>query len=466
MKEGRGRPQSWREYQKELQTERRRKTPRTKISWLNLGCGGVLVLILFMVGYAGSRISADLWDKGRDPDEKTGPVQEKPERVTPESLRLILDSSGVVNPPLTSTYQVTHDGSCLTVETSLDETLQAFVQNTLDTSLTVRAAMVVLEPATGQILSMAQFNGAESGVTGHLCLKAKYPAASLFKIVAAAAAMETCGFTPESTVTFRGRKYTLYRSQLKREVGKSDARLTLREAFSASINPVFGKLGIHDLGKERMAEYAERFLFNTPIPFDLPLDVSRIEVPSDEFGLAEIASGFNKKTMISPLHAALLASAVANRGVIMKPWLVKEVRDDQGHVLYRPEHTTLKSPIGAETARKMRLLMEETVITGTCRKAFKPLQRKESFKRIELGAKTGTINDSLDQYRVDWVTAYAVPEGEEGAIALSVLAVHGERAGIRGKDMARCVIDHYFSSQGEKSPANGREVGKQRGPDA
>ena len=90
--------------------------------------------------------------------------------------------------------------------------------------------------------------------------------------------------------------------------------------------------------------------------------------------------------------------------------------------------------------------MDETVVSGTCRKAFQPLRRKKAFKDIELGAKTGTINDQLDQYKYDWLMAYALPGSGDGGICVTVLAVHGEKLGIRAKDIARYVINHYFTS--------------------
>ena len=63
-----------------------------------------------------------------------------------------------------------------------------------------------------------------------------------------------------------------------------------------------------------------------------------------------------------------------------------------------------------ETVDALQVLMAETVISGTGRKAFRPLRRKKLFKKIAMGAKTGTINDKLDQYKYDWITAYALPD--------------------------------------------------------
>ena len=205
-------------------------------------------------------------------------------------------------------------------------------------------------------------------------------------------------------------------------------------------------MGIYDLGKPLMDEYAARFFFNEKIPFDLPLEQSTIEVPEDAFGLAEVASGFNKRTLISPLHASLITAAIANGGVMMEPWIVKRVIVESGKTLYQVKPSRIGRPITKETARDMRVLMSETVKTGTGRKAFSRLRRKKAFKNIELGAKTGTINDKADQYKFDWMTVYALPgDGGDGVVA-TVLAVHGEKLGIRAKDIAKYVLDFHFNS--------------------
>jgi len=302
---------------------------------------------------------------------------------------------------------------------------------------------VILRPETGEILAMAQTNGEENGE--NLCLQADLPAASLFKIVAAAAAIEARGMSPDTELTFQGGKYTLYRSQLKaRDRGRHTVRTTLRDAFADSINPVFGKLGIYELGPEIMQDYAYRFLFDRPIPFDLPLMISHFDVPDEEFAMAEIASGFNKRTLISPLHATLIAAAVSNEGVIMAPWLVRAARDGEGRLLYEAEPAVLARPIEAETAQSLRDLMAGAAIHGTARNAFRPLQRKETFRDFDFGGKTGSINDPTNRYRLDWLAAYALPGYGKGGLSVTVLAVHGEKLGTRARDIVRQLIDKHY----------------------
>ena len=311
-------------------------------------------------------------------------------------------------------------------------------------SRTLQAAVVVLGPDDGRILAMASHDS--SGNSENLCIKADFPAASIFKSVSAAAALESAGFTPDRPVFFRGGKHTLYKSQLKETKGRYTSETSFRNSFASSINSVFGKLGIYDLGQDVIYEYANKFLFNQVIPFDLPVEVSSINVPVDDFGLAEIASGFNKRTLISPLHAALLTSAVANNGIVMKPWLIGSILDESGDVLYQGRPSIMTLPISRKTAEDLKVLMRDTVFYGTCRKSFQALRRKKVFKNVELGAKTGTINDIKDQFKYDWLTAYALPRNGTKAICIAVLGVHGEKLGIKANELGRYIINYHFKS--------------------
>ena len=255
---------------------------------------------------------------------------------------------------------------------------------------------------------------------------------------------------PETPLAFRGQKYTLHKSQLKEDKGKKGknpgTKTTLREAFSDSINPVFGKLGIHYLGSELISEYAERFLFNHDIPFDLFVAPSRYVKPMDDYALAEVASGFNKRTLISPLHAALITASIANGGTMMEPWLVKTVRNEAGEVLYEAAPSVLASPINKKTASRMMVLMEGTVVEGTAKRAFQPLQRKRELRYVDLGAKTGTINGATDQYKYEWLTAFALPSEGDGGLCITVMTAHGEKIGVRAKDIARLIINRHYCS--------------------
>ena len=431
-------PKSWRDYQEGLKRKARRRHFANRAT--------LLLAFMVLIGsiYSGSWILAHAGRGGHE-SLKTGERENtRTERYVKKDLPALLRPLNLT--ALSESYLLLTEGMRLTVEIPLDSVLQKYILSLLRRSQTSQAAVVVLRPKTGQILAMADYDKHGKRQKENLCLKADFPAASLFKIVSAAAAIEARDFTPAKTVVFRGMKHTLYNSQLRQREGRYSRKTSFSKAFAGSINPVFGKIGIYDLGGELIAEYADKFLFNQEVPFDLPLAMSSIRIPTDDFGLAEIASGFNKRTLISPLHISLITAAVANNGIMIGPWLVRRIKDESGRVLYRARLSRMGRAIEDDTARQLKMLMVDTASHGTCHKAFLPLRRKRLFRDIELGAKTGTINDQHDQYKYDWVTAYALPKQRDKEICITVLAIHGEKLGIRAADMARYIINHHFTS--------------------
>ena len=418
------------------------------MAWLAL-----CALVLSLTFPSGSLISA-VFEDGRRPSPgyMTG-EEPKPKTLSTEDLRGLLAQIKLTNVPFAQVYHVEAPGGRYTLETSIDRDLQRFVMDLLNRSMTQHSAAVVIRPDNGQVLAMASYeNNGNGGKGENLCLRADFPAASLFKIIAAAAAVENRGMNPETPLTFRGQKYTLYKSQLKEDKAKKGKKqnpgtqTTLREAFSDSINPVFGKLGIHYLGSDLISEYADRFLFNQLVPFDLYVAPSRYVKPMDDYALAEVASGFNKRTLISPLHAGLITASIANGGIMMTPWLVKTVRNDAGDVLYEAAPSVLASPINKKTASKMMVLMEGTVVEGTAKRAFQPLQRKRELRYVDLGAKTGTINGATDHCKYEWMTVFVLPSDGDGGLCITVMTAHGEKIGVRAKDIARLIIDRQYCS--------------------
>jgi cell division protein FtsI/penicillin-binding protein 2 len=431
-------PNSWRHYQKGLKKKTRRRYAANRVTLF------FVYVVLIGITYTASWLLAHGEQSNQRALTTTKWKNVRPERFVKQDLPALLGDLKLDEISATHQYPLDTGGMRLTVEVPIDTRLQKYIFNLLGRSLTHQAAVVVLRPKTGQILAMADYEKDSEGEGGNLYLKADFPAASLFKIVSAAAAIEARGFTPGKTVVFRGMKHTLYNSQLRQQEGRYSRKTSFRRAFAGSINPVFGKIGIYDLGREFMREYANRFLYNQQIPFDLPVAVSSIRIPADDFGLAEIASGFNRRTRISPLHASLITAAVANHGVMVEPWLVRRITDESGAVLYRSRFSRLGRPIEESTAKQLKVLMKETVVYGTCRKAFLPLRRKKRFKEIELGAKTGTINDQNDRYKYDWITAYALPKEEDRGICVTILAIHGKKLGIRAADLAMHIIRRHF----------------------
>ncbi len=435
----------WRDYQRELQRMSRRRYVRSRLPVLVLYSVSIF-FVLAAIGFTGPWLYAHLSLRPSQPETTEMASGDEPSMLLRQDVAALIGPLRAGGAPDASAFTIERGGREFRVETTLDPELQSFIQGLLARSLTHQAAVVAMSPVDGRILALASYSDPGSETGGNLCLKADFPAASLFKIVAAAAAVEVRDFVPERNLTYEGRRYTLYRKQLEQvEKGRYTNEISFMRAFSSSINPVFGKIGIYHLGKDVLDRYARKFLFNEPIPLDVPLDPSHMEVLADDFSLAEIASGFNKRTVISPVHACLIAAAVANNGTMMTPWLVGRIRDSRNRSVYTADVRPLAVPITEETARIMRTLMQDTIDHGTCRSAFRTLRTRKAFQEMDMGAKTGTINDREGRYKLDWLSAYFLPHDDRPPVSLTVLAIHGEKLGIRAKNLARYIIEHWYS---------------------
>ena len=317
MKYSSSNPSTWRQYQAKLQRKSRLNHRAKKLPALILISISVFIIL-------SAAVWSSFWISERRSQASlmpTKPPQKKVEKKQPSlsryELAALLDEFARDADLLSDVFVCEKNGAYYTIRTTIDTKLQRYIGQILKRSRTLQSAVVVLDATDGHVVAMV--NRDSNGDRSNFSLKAEYPAASLFKIVSAAAALENSGYTPDTPLYFRGRRHTLYKSQLKQKKDRWTVETSLRKAFALSNNSVFGKLGIYVLGQAVLTEYAEKFGFNRRIPFDLPLEVSQIEVPNDSFGLAEIASGFNKRTVISPLHAALLASAAANEGKMPTP---------------------------------------------------------------------------------------------------------------------------------------------------
>ena len=433
--------QSWRDFQKQEKKRLRKRNLFKRLPRSGFHVLGLLfafALLFFTGNWLSANLPDDTISSGRNKRDKDVSIKRYLRSDLPDLI-----SSLPIRTPRPS-QEINVQGQGMKIETALDERLSGYINNLLQRSRTIEAAVVVLRADNGQVLALTGYSKDSGQQPKKLCLQADFPMASLFKIIASAAAIETRGFTPDKPLSYQGGRYTLYKRQLKRKKSRYNNRVSFKSAFSNSINPVFGQIGIYDLGQEIINKYGERFLFNRDIPFDLTLSTSFLSVPDDDFGLAEIASGFNKRTKISPLHAAMITASVINKGIIMQPWIVSKITNGSDQILYQNQIEEIARPITENTAQQLKILMRDTVKHGTCRVAFAGLRRKKSYKSIDLGAKTGTINDLSDQHKVDWLAAYALPEKGDPGVVIVVLAVHGELLGIRAKDIASNILKFYL----------------------
>jgi peptidoglycan glycosyltransferase len=288
----------------------------------------------------------------------------------------------------------------LTISASLQDALTEL----LETYQTPYAAVVVLEPATGRVLAMAEHSEADPALRG-LPTKALFPAASVFKLVTATALLDA-GLGPDDVGCAHGGKRHI-QARLLEDSQADQTCLSLVEAMGRSANAVFAKLTHRHLSAERLLAAADALHFNRPFDFPVPTDVSLARVPSDALGLATTGAGFGD-VYLSPLHGAMLASVAANRGLWRAPVLFEDQVD--------PSAPT-ERVLSAEQATALVQMMEETVTHGTARRFF-----RGSALRSAVG-KTGSLADKppLPFRDYTWFVGFAPRDTPRLAVAAVVV---------------------------------------------
>jgi peptidoglycan glycosyltransferase len=323
---------------------------------------------------------------------------------------------------------------------TIDPDLQERVEKILERARPIAGAIVLLDPRDGRVLALASY--AHDRALGVVPLRGEFPAASLFKLVTAAAGLEAGTVTPTTTIhTVGGGLRRLGKEHVVDNPRRERWGMTIEQALARSNNPVFGKLAVKKVGHDRLSATAEAFGFNRQIPFELPTGVSRADVPDDPLGLGKTGAGFGEVT-ISPLHAALLAAAIANQGRMPRPWVVESVRDPAGRVVYEGRAALLGTPIKPATARALTDMMVDTVTRGTSRRAFRG---SKLARRGEIAGKTGSLDGRNPTGHYDWFAGFA--PAEEPEVAVAALLVNGRLWHIKGSGAARQALEAWARSQ-------------------
>jgi cell division protein FtsI/penicillin-binding protein 2 len=351
---------------------------------------------------------------------------------------------------LPSAEIVNRDGKELLVQYTTNEGLQRMLSSIIKKGSVRYAAFVAMDPDTGEVKALLSYGHK----TENLALRATYPSASIFKIVTAGAAIENQRLSSGSLIPLKGSHHTLFRQNIFNSGGITPASadhrqsrywrlITLADAFGKSVNSIFGKIGIFGVGPQGLRDFAGKLFFNRAIPFDLALDESRALIPDDPYGLAESASGFTRFNTMSPVHGALIASAVATGGMVMEPYAVNAITTRDGESLYAAgPPKELGRALSPETAAELRVLMERTVTSGTSRGAFRDRRRNVVLSQLEIGGKTGTLDGDAPRGRYDWFVGYATRGTKK--LALAALCIHGDLRGIKASQLARLAMENYF----------------------
>ena len=351
------------------------------------------------------------------------------------------------------------------VELTLDPAAQkAAFDGLADLGEETRGAVVALNPQTGAVLAMvSQPTYNPNSLASHDLKKVSaawkrlntnknepllnrstqttLPPGSTFKIVTAAAGIEDLGLDAESEVrggaalSFPGIQYKLP-NQGGSTCGGNP--ISLQRALEVSCNVSFGWLA-GKVGQDKLVAQADAFGFGERPIDDLVSYASRVTAdPDTKLEAPQLAqTGIGQyEVAATPLQMAMVAGAVANEGVLMKPHLVRTVRAPNLSILEQKEPTEMGRPMSTGDARELRSMMVSTVERGTAAPAAIP--------GVDVGGKTGTAESAPDRPPYAWFIGFAPASDPQVAVAVLVESAQNtsDIAGGRlGGPIARSVME-------------------------
>jgi len=331
------------------------------------------------------------------------------------------------------------------VEYTFSPELNSYIKKLLKRYRSDYSAIVVIDNETGGILSAVGYEKKTHSFNNSIVFSGTHPSASLFKIVTSASLLKSPNVDDKTSFRYRGRKSTLYKYQLSSKRTKWDRKTSLKQAFATSNNVVFGKAAINHLTPDDIYKMANAFGFNTRLMEEIALEQSKFNLPQGDYHLAELATGFNKETLISPIHGALLSLVVANEGIFTYPRMVSRIYD-----VKNKETIWLNSPrshrvLDEDVSRDLREMMKMTVKRGTARGGFKNLSRFLK-QNLNIGGKTGSITGGNPFGKRDWITIFAKPklQGLGKGISVCVMNINVKKWYVKSSFLAKKVVDYYY----------------------
>ncbi len=330
------------------------------------------------------------------------------------------------------------DGTPVTgaaVELTLDPDAQRAAWDALGSR---KGAVIAMEPSTGRILAMVSkptfdanllashqssevnenyekfVNSPDQPLINRAIAGDLYFPGSIFKLVVAAAALESGRYTVGS----RFENLTEYvlpgtTTAIQNSRGKkcgTRSFVTLETALTLSCNIPFAMIAVN-LGQDRIRAQAELMGFGQT--FDIPLTVTASEYPEDLEESEVALTGFGQYDIrVTPMQMAMVTSAIANQGVLMKPQLIKSVVASNLNLLSQPEPIVFSSPISRTSAGFLTRMMVDSVEVGVATRAAIP--------GIAVAGKTGTAQNGPDDPYTLWFTGFAPAEAPRVVVTVVV----------------------------------------------
>jgi len=321
---------------------------------------------------------------------------------------------------------------------TLDPHLDRAAERLLRAADPVAGALVAVDARSGKLLALAETS--RDGRRG-MITSARAPAASVFKLVTAAALLETAGIGPRDQVCTVPGLRSIRREHLDAPRGSTLECMPFGQALGHSKNAVFAQLAVRHLLRTDLIQTAERLGFNAPAPFDFRVPLGRLEVPYNDLEFARTAAGFKGSTL-SPLGAAHLASVIAHRGQAMRLRVVEEAGSYRASV----EAQNLGPVLSRRTAERLARMMEVTVTSGTSREAFTDPEGRSYLPGIRVAGKTGTLKAPYETVTTSWFVGFAPAEDPE--IVISVLLQNGATFRRKANEVARDMLRVAFRARG------------------
>lgn len=309
---------------------------------------------------------------------------------------VLRDARGKAIDARVDAYLPSVDGHDLVL--TIDEVIQYITERELSKAVTQYNAkggsVVVMDPVTGQILAMANlpmYDLAEAGnsppdARRNRAITDMLEPGSAFKIVTASTALELEIVDFDDKIFCENGAYKVGSHILHDH--KPHGTLTFKKVIEKSSNIGTVKVA-QEIGNEKLYEYIKAFGFGETTGIDLRGEIPGLIRPPEKWSKISISAvPIGQEVGVTPLQLACAVSVIANGGSLMRPYVVKEIRDQKGELIRSFEPEVVRQVISAETAGKMRRLLGGVVTSGTGKKA--------AVKGYEVGGKTGTAQKVME----------------------------------------------------------------------
>ena len=313
-------------------------------------------------------------------------------------------------------------------------------------------AVVVMEPKTGKILAMVSkpdFDPntiasdwdeivGEEGESSALLNRATqglYPPGSTFKIFTTLAYIRQNPDYEDYSYQCTG-KFTHENKTIHCHGNKRHGTQTLKEAFANSCNSAYASLGL-ELDIAEFGEMCDGLLFNTGLPTTFESSKSSFVLSEEDLASAVMETSIGQgKTLVTPLHMALITSAIANDGVLMTPYVIDHTTDNEGNPVEQYEPKEYQTLFTAEEAAILQEYMQAVVEEGTASKLSNDV--------YDVYGKTGSAEfSSSSDSSHSWFVGYAHREGRED-IAVAVIVEDSGVGSEYAVPIAREIFDEYY----------------------